>query len=59
MQAMRVLPRQLLRVVPSFLEVNVPIIGFSVAWTDGGSVTRCASPFLSYAFLAPLVAGTY
>jgi hypothetical protein len=58
--AIRVVPMQLLNGVLFFLTVFLLTIGFYLGWTDGGSVTLLgASIFLPYAFLAPLIIGTY
>ena len=57
---MRVLPMHLLNGMLLFLTVILLTIGFYLGWTEGGSVTLLgASFFLPYAFLAPLVIGTY
>lgn len=58
--AIRVLPMQLLNGMLLFLTVLLLTIGFFLGWTDGGGVTLVGlSLFLPYAFLAPLVIGTY
>jgi hypothetical protein len=58
--AIRVLPMQFLNGVLFFLTVLLLTVGFYLGWTDGGRVTLLgAALFLPYAFLAPLVIGTY
>jgi hypothetical protein len=58
--AVHVLPMQLLNGMLFFLTVLLLTIGFYPRRTDGGGFTLlCASFFLPYVLLAPLVIGTY
>ena len=58
--AIRVLPMQLLNGMLFFLTVLLLTIGFYLGWSDGDSVTLLGAVlFLPYAWLAPLIIGTY
>ena len=58
--AIRVLPMQFLNGILFLVTVLLLTLGFYLGWADADSVTLLGvSFFLPYAFLAPLVIGTY